>query len=60
MSKWSYRKVAVVGAILSSIGLVAFVFSPNVLYAYFFYGVLNGMYTVHFFSVICEITDVCH
>ncbi|XP_060560027.1 monocarboxylate transporter 14-like [Ruditapes philippinarum] len=43
MSKWSYRKVAVVGAILSSIGLVAFVFSPNVLYAYFFYGVLNGL-----------------
>ncbi|XP_053372744.1 monocarboxylate transporter 12-like [Mercenaria mercenaria] len=42
ISKWSYRKVAFIGAICSSAGLVAMSFAPSVAYAYFFYGLLNG------------------
>lgn len=40
--RWSRRKIAVVGALLSTVGLAAMPFSPNIVYIYFFYGILNG------------------
>lgn len=38
----SHRKVALLGAVLSSAGLIAMPFAPNLVYMYGFYGILSG------------------
>ncbi|XP_061177349.1 monocarboxylate transporter 9-like [Saccostrea echinata] len=43
MNHMSHRKVALLGAILSSAGLIAMPFAPNLVYMYGFYGVLSGL-----------------
>lgn len=43
MNHLSHRKVALIGATLSSIGLLAMPFAPNIMYMYGFYGVISGM-----------------
>ncbi|KAL3854963.1 hypothetical protein ACJMK2_014198 [Sinanodonta woodiana] len=43
MNYLSHRQVALIGAILSSIGLTCMPFAPNVLYMYFFFGFLTGL-----------------
>lgn len=42
MNHISHRKVALLGAVLSSAGLIAMPFAPNLVYMYGFYGVLSG------------------
>lgn len=42
MNHMSHRKVALLGAVLSSAGLIAMPFAPNLVYMYGFYGVLSG------------------
>ncbi|KAL3854961.1 hypothetical protein ACJMK2_014196 [Sinanodonta woodiana] len=39
----SHRQVALIGASISSIGLICMPFAPNVLYMYFFFGFLTGL-----------------
>lgn len=43
MNHMSHRKVALLGAVLSSAGLIAMPFAPNLVYMYGFYGVLSGL-----------------
>lgn len=43
MRKMSYRKVCLLGALLSSIGLSVLPFTPNLPYLIVFYGVLTGL-----------------
>lgn len=42
MQKTSYRKVCLLGAVLSSIGLSALPFTPNIPYMIAFYGIITG------------------
>ena len=42
MNHMSHRKVALLGAVISSAGLIAMPFAPNLVYMYGFYGVLSG------------------
>lgn len=43
MNHMSHRKVALLGGVLSSAGLIAMPFAPNLVYMYGFYGVLSGL-----------------
>nr|XP_022292383.1 monocarboxylate transporter 14-like [Crassostrea virginica]XP_022292384.1 monocarboxylate transporter 14-like [Crassostrea virginica] len=43
MNHMSHRKVALLGAVISSAGLIAMPFAPNLVYMYGFYGVLSGL-----------------
>ncbi|XP_052090032.1 monocarboxylate transporter 14-like [Mytilus californianus] len=43
MNHMSHRKVALIGATLSCIGLIGLPFAPNIIYMYGFYGVLSGL-----------------
>ncbi|XP_065927540.1 monocarboxylate transporter 12 [Magallana gigas] len=43
MNHMNHRKVALLGAVLSSAGLIAMPFAPNLVYMYGFYGVLSGL-----------------
>ncbi|KAL3854951.1 hypothetical protein ACJMK2_014186 [Sinanodonta woodiana] len=42
MNHLSHRQVALIGAIISSIGLTCMPFAPNVVYMYVFYGFVTG------------------
>jgi hypothetical protein len=42
MNHMSHRKVALLGAVLSSAGLIAMPFAPDLVYMYGVYGVLSG------------------
>lgn len=52
MRKTSYRRVCLLGALLSSIGLSALPFTPNLPYLIVFYGVFTGKtkYSMYMFS----------
>ncbi|WAR19270.1 MOT14-like protein [Mya arenaria] len=43
MSRWSHRQVALLGAILSNLGLICMPFAPNLPFMYVFYGVISGL-----------------
>ncbi|KAK3097385.1 hypothetical protein FSP39_009166 [Pinctada imbricata] len=43
MNHLSHRKVSLLGALLSSVGLIALPFTPNLIYMYGFYGILAGL-----------------
>ncbi|XP_062606537.1 monocarboxylate transporter 14-like [Saccostrea cucullata] len=43
MRMMSYRKVCLLGALLSSTGLIALPFTMNMIYLLFFYGILTGI-----------------
>ena len=42
MSIWGHRKVALLGAILTNIGLICMPFAPNLEFMYVFYGIITG------------------
>ena len=44
MKKMSYRKVCLLGAVLSSISLSVLPFAPNISYLIVLYGVITGKY----------------
>lgn len=53
MSVWSHRQVALLGALLSNIGLICMPFAPNLEYMYVFYGIVTGKgYVFYLFPLV--------